>query len=380
MRPVLFHIPLDWLGLPTVPVYGFGLMLVVAFLAAFWLARLRAVRYGIDPEQTVDLGLYAIVAGLVGARLAFLIWDYEPDPLSTSPFLDMLAIWEGGLTFQGGLIMALAVVAWYLSSKRIGAGRAMDVFAPSVALGAGIGRLGCFLNSCCWGRLSGPGDFGVVFAPDSDVSHWQQRAAHELPRWTQRLQEAGYSPENPPPDTFPLPVIPTQLYEFIALVLLAAGLVVLDRLWKRRPAGMLMVLCLGAYSFFRFFIEYARDDTPMLLAFGDFEGLKLGQWLALATISVCVPLAAVLMLRGETLDFTKGPLKPSGPPPPPSSSAAASAGKPTATVSAPKASTPGSGRPPGAEDPWSHPVAKPPPVKPDDEKTVWHDDGGRGGI
>ena len=376
MRPILFYLPLNWLGLPPAPVFGFGLMLVIAFLAAASLAWRRAPRYGIDPGQAIDLALYAIVSGLVGARLAFLIWDYEARPDSASPFLDMLAVWNGGLTFQGGLVMALAVTAWYLSNKGIGAGRAMDVFAPSVALGAGIGRFGCFLNSCCWGHLAGPDGGGVVFAAGSDVARWQEYLSHDASGWARKLQEAGYVPgAMPPPGQFPLPVVPTQLYECFALITLAAALLAADRLWTRRPAGMLMVLCLGAYSFFRFFVEYARDDTPLLYGFGPFEGLKLGQWLALATGSVCVPLAAMLFLKGETIDLTRGPLRPAAPKRVDAPSAAPAAPSIAAAADpTPKASL-FSGR--AANDPWAHPAAKPPPKSDNaDAKPLWHEGGG----
>src|SRR3989339_864464 len=102
MHPVLCRIPFPF-GWGSLPIHTYGLMLMLAFLAGTALTVWRGRKAGIQAELVLDLALYSLVAGIIGARIAFLIFDSEADPASEHPLLDLVSIWKGGLTFQGGL-------------------------------------------------------------------------------------------------------------------------------------------------------------------------------------------------------------------------------------------------------------------------------------
>ena len=298
MHPILCRIPLPF-GWGAIPIHTYGLMLMLAFLMGTALTVRRAQRAGIRAELVLDLALYALVAGIIGARAAFLIFDDGwNDPASEHPLLDMVSIWKGGLTFQGGLVLGLAVCLWYMRSHRLPVGKIADLFAPGLALGVALGRVGCFLNGCCWGRICPP-DFplGVSFPRYAEPgtygsvirSHWDQ--FHErmlLPLLDSlgyrdlaaRLRDLHPLSDIPPAGLEFIRVHPTQLYSTAALLGICLLLLALERL-PRRFEGAVMLAFLMAYSVFRFSIEFLRDDTPLLLGFGSFPGLHLGQILSI---------------------------------------------------------------------------------------------------
>jgi len=262
--------------------HSYGLMVMMGFLVGILIARRRGKRLGLDPDAVLDVGLYSVLAGIVGARIAFLLWDYEgPDP-DVNPILDLFAVWKGGLTFQGGLVLALAATTWYMVSRKVPVGKMADAYAPAVAVGVGVGRLGCFLNGCCWGKIVPHGfPYGATFPAHSGPSEYQKSVMENWPaRWSNAVVDLGYLPETLPP----LPVHPTQLYSVAGLLAIAAILLVGERLWRRRADGMVMAWFLLLYSVFRFGIEFWRDDTPLRWGTWLFpSGLRLGQWGAIVT-------------------------------------------------------------------------------------------------
>lgn len=142
---------------------SYGLLLAVAFLVGTWLALREARRLRLDEDRLVSLVLVVLVAGVFGARALYVLEHIEDFRGSA---LSVLALWQGGLTLYGGIaggIAAGVLAAPYLKLPRW---TAADALAPSIALGTAFGRVGCFLNGCCYGRpTSGP--WGVVFPPDS---------------------------------------------------------------------------------------------------------------------------------------------------------------------------------------------------------------------
>lgn len=141
MYPVLFEV----FG---VPVRSYGLMLVFGFILAIVLAWRRGAKYGADLDTILDLGVVLLVSGVIGARIGWVLQEwpsYRANPIS------VLYIWQGGLTYYGGLAAGVLAGLWYSHRRRISFWRWADLCAPSIALGYAVARIGCFLNGCCYG-------------------------------------------------------------------------------------------------------------------------------------------------------------------------------------------------------------------------------------
>src|SRR5690606_15141277 len=135
MFPILFEIG-SW------PVYAYGVLLAVAYLAALQLAVVRARRQGLDGTKVMDLGIYLIIAALVGAKLMLVVVDF--DYFVRQP-RELLSLVRAGGVFYGGLLGALVVALWLVRRYGLPMWTTADLFAPGIALGHVIGRLGCLL-------------------------------------------------------------------------------------------------------------------------------------------------------------------------------------------------------------------------------------------
>ena len=217
MFPVLIRI-----GPITIHTYGF--LIAMAFLLGLWLALRQAEKEGLSKEMITDIGFYALFAGIVGSRIFFIGTEWEH--FSDHPF-DMIKIWEGGLVFYGGVIFAIPVAVWYARRSGLLLWQTADIWAPSIALGHAIGRLGCFCAGCCYGL---PTDlpWGITFSDP------------------ETLAVRG------------LPLHPTQLYESAAELLNFAFLVMLRR--RKTFHGQLFWVYVLNYSVIRAVIELFRGD------------------------------------------------------------------------------------------------------------------------
>ena len=148
MYPILFE-------LGPLVIRGYGVMLALSFLAGIYLALHRAQARGLKHQHMVNLCLIVIIASIAGARILYVIphWDeFSGHPLDViSPFQSSGSIGLTGLTMYGGFIGAIVSSLWYLRRHKLPIWRATDAFAPSIALGIGMTRIGCFLNGCCFG-------------------------------------------------------------------------------------------------------------------------------------------------------------------------------------------------------------------------------------
>jgi phosphatidylglycerol:prolipoprotein diacylglycerol transferase len=224
MHPVLFEIG-------PFKVFSYGAALAAAFLLASYLARKKAVSAGMDGDKILDLSILLIVSGIAGGRGLFVMLNLEEYLARPA---DILKLWEGGLVWYGGLIAAVVCAVVFMRINRMPVLKTGDIMAPYIALGQAIGRIGCFLNGCCYGK---PTDLpiGVTF-PGMGVK-----------------------------------VMPTQLMESAAMFAL---FLVLRR---REPSnGRVLLLYLIGYSVFRFLIEFLRGDNPVFLA-----GLTVSQVISL---------------------------------------------------------------------------------------------------
>lgn len=155
MRQVLFRLPI---GKDGFPIFGFGAMLLLAFLICLWIGGRRAKKFGIAPELIQDLAIWLFIGGVIGGRTCFLLLDSDVENFSDF-FSKFLRIWDGGLILYGAIIGGtLAYFLGYYVSFRyrpnVTTLRIAEIVAPCIALGLVFGRFGCFLNGCCYGQVA----------------------------------------------------------------------------------------------------------------------------------------------------------------------------------------------------------------------------------
>jgi phosphatidylglycerol---prolipoprotein diacylglyceryl transferase len=238
--------------------------------SALALGRWRARREGLDPEQISDMAFVVIFGGLVGARALYVVEVWGKPEMRT--FVDAIAIWRGGIVLYGSLLGAVAGFIIYRSLRTIPVLPTLDLMAPSLALGVALGRIGCFLNGCCYGdRCSLP--WAVRFPQKS--SPWVDHVDHG---WI--AETASRS----------LPIHPTQLYSAIDGFLLLALLTAYYPLRKRD--GEVMALLMVVYPVSRFLIERLRDDDGVFLL-----GMTISQAISVAIFAAGVAFWAWLRSR-----------------------------------------------------------------------------------
>lgn len=228
MSPELFKLP--WL---EIPVWSYGFMLATALAAGLWMTTQLAARDGLPKSKVYKLGLCLIPSALLGAKLIALVVDWLQS--SGGPQFSP-ALMQGSGAFLGGLLMAIASSGVLMRAWRLPWLKTADSFAPSIALGYAIARIGCFMAGCCWGKPT-TSWIGVTF---SDEAH----ALAGTP-----VHEA---------------LVPTQLLESAVGLLLLAFLL---RLRKRRAFdGQILLAYLALHSVARLAVEFLRDNPPSRVA------------------------------------------------------------------------------------------------------------------
>jgi len=254
MYPILFEFG-SW------PVYAYGVLLAAAYLAALQLAVVRARRQGLDGARVMDLGIYLIIAALVGAKLMLVAVDFRY--FMEQPG-ELLSLVRAGGVFYGGLITAVVVAMWLVRRYGLPLWTTADLFAPGIALGHVIGRFGCLLAGCCYGR-------------PSDVP-WAVTFTNPV---------AAANVGTP----LGVPLHPTQVYDAGAELLIMILLLITER--KGRVfAGRTFWLYILLYGVSRFVVEMFRGDER-----GTVMGLSTSQFISV----VAVPLAIGMLvwLRGR---------------------------------------------------------------------------------
>ena len=237
-----------------VPVRGYGLMLLLAAAAGTWLSVVRGRRAGYDTDTILSLGLEVFLWGIVGARLFHVIEYHDqffpPGRSILAGLPGVLNVAAGGLTVFGSIPTA-ALATWRFAARRgINLARLADCIAPGLLLGLAIGRIGCFLNGCCFGGACDL-PWAVQFPPDSPP--WLDQVARGL--FTPHPTAAGQS--------WSLPIHPAQLYAAIDAALLAWLAVAFTPMATRDGAVFALVLTLHPVS--RFLLELIRvDEAPAL--------------------------------------------------------------------------------------------------------------------
>lgn len=278
MKQVLFRVP----GL-GVPLYGFGTLLVVAFCAGMLLAARRSRRERLDPEVVLDLAAWVLIGGVVGARL-FFVAEYWGEKVTTAA--EVFHVWDGGIVLYGGLAGGLATLLVGRAFRTFPVLATLDAVAPSVALGVALGRVGCFLNGCCYGHVCDLPWLAVRF-PRGSLPWLAERAQGVIPSGARAT----------------LPLHPTQLYAALDGLVLFALLSAFYPLRRRdgEVAGLLML----AYPVTRFWADFLRDDeTPAVL------GLTAGQLTSLVVLAFALLYWSLLTRFRATRHAASAPAHP----------------------------------------------------------------------
>jgi phosphatidylglycerol---prolipoprotein diacylglyceryl transferase len=212
----------------------YGLMLAISFSFAYFEALRRARKLNEDPKHIENLFLLIVVGSILGSRL-FHVFFEDFNYYAEHPF-KVFAIWEGGYTFYGAVIVATIFIFGYCRKEKINFLEFADISTPSAALGLFFGRIGCFLAGCCWGRPTTL-PWGVTFRDPESFA-----AMHDVP------------------------LHPTQLYESFGALLLFFYLIL--RFRHRKYLGQIFFEGLAIYSLLRFGIEYFRGDDYRGYVFG----------------------------------------------------------------------------------------------------------------
>ena len=135
-------------------IYSYGMMVAIAFLFGIFIAKKEAVRKNINPDMVYDLGFYLLIGSIIGARIFYIIFfglkDFLADPIS------IFKVWQGGLAIHGGIFGGIITGIVFAKIRKMSFWVLADLIAPSLILGQAIGRIGCFLNGCCFGRNNHP--------------------------------------------------------------------------------------------------------------------------------------------------------------------------------------------------------------------------------
>lgn len=276
MLQEIFRIP----GL-NLPIYSYGLMMVIGFLSAIHLTKFLARRSGLDPELFVNAGLLALITGIAGARISHVIENIghfttiTPTRSAWDNFIDAINIRSGGLTYYGGFLLAFPSLVFYAIKKKIPLRLGMDIVAPAIVIGLGFGRIGCFLNGCCYGAQCNL-PWAVSFPYHSlvyeeQVNRGQLQPPVELlydaPQGPPRLlsnQEVAANPlaKRVAATTRSLPVHPAQLYSAFTAFLI--GAIVLTFFTLPHATGRAFALMLMLEGSSRFVLEMLRVEPPAI--------------------------------------------------------------------------------------------------------------------
>lgn len=256
MYPVLFEVG-------GFPIYTYGLLLAAAYLLGLQFALVRGRKRGLDPNRIMDLGIWIIVSALVGAKLLLLVIEF--DTFTRNP-RELFSLVRSAGVFYGGLIAAIAVALWYLRRHRMPMWAVTDAFAPGIALGHVVGRLGCLFAGCCFGRPT-----SVPWA----ITFTNRYAAENVGT------------------PLGVPLHPTQLYEAGAELLILVLLLATERRGRRFPGRTFWGYML-LYGISRFVIEFYRGDAR-----GMIWGLSTSQFVSALIVPVSIIMLVTLARRSS---------------------------------------------------------------------------------
>ena len=218
MYPILLEIG-------PIKIYAYGFMIAMGICLSLFLIKRNIIRSSINANVMIDFVLSVLFFGIIGSRILFIVLNFENFRYD---WMSVIKIWEGGLVFYGGVIFASIMLMILTSIKNIRFFTVSDALVPFLSLTQGFGRIGCFLNGCCWGKPTMV-FWAVKFPFMSDFVH------------------------------------PVQLYESIFCFALFAYLIILYK--KKVFQGQTTLYYFILYAMGRFFIEFYRGDQASILFF-----------------------------------------------------------------------------------------------------------------
>ncbi len=267
MYPIIFELP-SWLPLVGgAAITSFGVFMLLSFLTAGYVLRAELGRMKQDPEKAWDMVFMAVIGGIVGARLYYLLLNFPrflDDPMG-------MLLSRGGLVWYGGFLLATALVVWEVHRQKLPLASTADACAPAIALAYAVGRLGCFFVGDDWGR---PTDswVGIAFpqgTPPTRVDVIEREFGITVD--PALIEEYGQV----------VPVHPTQLYE------VGMSTLIFFFLWRirgrKRPPGQLFMIWLALAGLERFVVEFFRAKDDRFLA-----GFTVAQLISLMIVTVGV--------------------------------------------------------------------------------------------
>jgi len=248
----------DLISIGPLTIHTYGFFVALGFAVGIWTALKVGKTQRIPPQQVMDMAFVMIVFAIVGSRLFYVLINFS---YYMAHPLDIFKLWQGGLVFSGGLVATAAAMVWYLRRHRLSFWSTGDLWAPSLALGQAIGRIGCFMAGCCYGR---PTDSAcsVVFTDPNSLA-----------------------PLN-------IPLYPTQLFEAFSGFLIFLILIFLHG--KRKFEGQVFLWYLILHSTARLFVERFRGDERGLI-----PGTEMSSTQLVATLVLLGAVVLLLFMRSR---------------------------------------------------------------------------------
>ena len=232
--------------------HTYGLFVAIGLVFGILITIRIGKAQGISAQQIMDMGFIMALSGIVGSRIAYVLMNFSY--YKTNP-VDILKLWHGGLVFAGALIAVLFTMIWYIRRHNLNIWRIGDLWSPGAAIGQGIGRIGCFMAGCCYGKQTDT-FWGVVFTNPKSLA-----------------------PLN-------IPLHPTQLYSSFSGLIIFIILLVLNT--KKKYDGQVFLWFLILHSTSRLFVEKFRGDNRGLI-FG-------GNWTMTQLLTSLILIASVAIL------------------------------------------------------------------------------------
>jgi len=266
MRPILFRIG-------SFPVSSYQFIGIIGVILGFVIFYYEAKRQSLNKSIIINVGIIATITGFIGAKIQHILFDGFFEIYLQKP-VAMLKFWKGGYAVYGSVVFALPAIVLYLTLNREKVLKYLDAISYSLALGISLGRVGCFLNGCCFGNIS-VSPLALTFLKSGDSARYQfnHSIIHHLGK-------------------VPYPVIPTQIISTISNFIIFLFLFLVVRK-KYKKDGTVFGLWLALYAIFRFIIEYFRSDDR-----GMFFGGLLSTSQIIAVVALIVGILLVYMPSG----------------------------------------------------------------------------------